>query len=135
MNEQSLLSPPVEATTKPLLEVICFPAGVAEQESWVKSFIKKNPWTSECSHVGSSIVISQNGKEIELARKRIDIPINNLLHATYYHFAAFAVINGERHKITDSDYLCFGLEDFKTHIDKTALFFRLHAIELNILAV
>ena len=134
MSNQSLpVSTPV-VTTKPLREIICFPSGISIQDHWMRSYLKENSWTSECPHENSYIVTSKNGKEIELARKQIDMNVDGFLKCTYYHFAAFAIFQGEKRKIVDSDYLCFGLEDFKTHINRMVLFFTLHDIELNILA-
>lgn len=136
MNEQSssvaTATSAAVTTTKPLLEVICFPSAATGQESWVRRYLRENPWTSDCPHDNSNIVISKNGKKVELARKQTDINVNNYLKCTYYHFAAFVDINGERYKLTDSDHLCFGLGDFQTYIDKMALFFSLHDIELKI---
>ncbi len=122
------------SSTKPLLEVICFPLSVTVQEPWVRRYIAENSWTSDCPHENSHIVISKNGMEIELARKEIVITVDNLLKSIYYHFAAFVIHNDKKCKITDSDYLCFGHEDFKMYIDKMALFFTLHDIEINKLA-
>lgn len=121
-------------STKPLLEINCFPLSATVQEPWVRCYIAENPWTSECLHEFSHVVISKNGKEVELARKQTDINVDNYLKSSYYHFAAFVILNDKQYKISDSDYLCYGEEDFKMHIDKMALFFTRHDIEFHILS-